>query len=140
MTSGEKIAYLKQYRVCLARERDLRDEIETLRSRAARTTACLTQAPGGGSNGNAPFVSSVEKIETVIQSLCESVEKSCLVRAEICKAITALNDPALCRVLYLRYIAGFTWEVIAVEMGYSYQWACELHGKALCKFKTLDSN
>ncbi len=29
------------------------------------------------------------------------------------------------------------WEEIAVDMHYTYQWVCELHGKALLKVKDL---
>jgi DNA-directed RNA polymerase specialized sigma subunit len=51
------------------------------------------------------------------------------------KEIMNLIDKVLCDdlrcILYLRYFQFKTWEKIAVEMNYSYQWIHKLHSKAL---------
>lgn len=52
------------------------------------------------------------KIEVVIQSVTDAKQRAVLTR---------------------RYINGQTWEQIAVDLNISYQWVCELHGRALQK-------
>ncbi len=50
---------------------------------------------------------------------------------EIEQAIENLEDDRLRLLLKYRYISGWTWERIAVEMGYTYRQVTRLHGKAL---------
>lgn len=57
-------------------------------------------------------------------------------RMEIIRTIDKMENPAEVRLLHLRYVDGYTWEQIAVDMDYTYQWVCgSLHGNAL---KSLD--
>ena len=48
-------------------------------------------------------------------------------------AIAAVPDAKQRTVLTRQYINGWTWEKIAVDLDRSYQWVCELHGRALQK-------
>ena len=54
------------------------------------------------------------------------------IRMDIIRTIDRMNNPEEVRLLHLRYVDGYTWERIAVEMNYTYQWvAGPLHGEAL---------
>jgi hypothetical protein len=54
------------------------------------------------------------------------------IRMEIVRTLNRIQTPEYNTLLYLRYIEGKTWEQIAVEMHYTYQWvAGPLHGRAL---------
>lgn len=53
------------------------------------------------------------------------------VKREINAAINELQDWRLRMVLFERYLLGRTWEQIAVDMHFSYQHVCRLHGRAL---------
>lgn len=53
--------------------------------------------------------------------------------------IQKLDDDRLMTLLHLRYVRYMTFEKIAVEMGYTYQWVCELHGQALQAFEKIRS-
>ncbi len=132
MTNGEKIAYLRRYRQAVAYQRDLTERIAVLRSRAETVTASLTGMPGGHSSaGDAAYTRCVEQMDRERQKLCDAVRRCCETQAAVCGAIEAVPDGALRRLLYLRYISGYTWERIAVEMSYTYKWVCSLHGRAL---------
>ena len=50
---------------------------------------------------------------------------------KIQEAIQDVPDQRLRRILMLRYIHGYTFEQIAVDLHYSYMQICRLHGKAL---------
>ena len=132
MTNGEKIAYLRRYRQAVAYQRDLTERIAVLRSRAETVTASLTGMPGGHSSaGDAAYTRCVERMDRERQKLCDAVRRCCETQAEVCSVIEAVPDGALRRLLYLRYISGYTWERIAVEMNYGFRHVCRLHGAAL---------
>ena len=53
-------------------------------------------------------------------------------KAEILNVLDQVPDPTCHELLVLRYVEGRTWEYIAVELSYTYQWvAGPLHGRAL---------
>lgn len=58
-------------------------------------------------------------------------------RLKIAREIRSMDDRLLARILTLRYMQGDTWESIAVEIGYSYQHTCRLHGEALRQFEKV---
>lgn len=53
------------------------------------------------------------------------------VKREINAAINELHDWRLRTVMRERYLGSKTWEQIAVDMHFSYQHVCRLHGRAL---------
>ena len=53
------------------------------------------------------------------------------VRREIEAAIEKVPDGAQRVLLEYRYLAGYKWEKIAVELNYDYRWVLRLHGRAL---------
>lgn len=59
------------------------------------------------------------------------IDKLIDVKREINSAINELTDWKLRMVLFERYLLGRTWEQIAVDMHYTYQHVCRLHGRAL---------
>ena len=53
-------------------------------------------------------------------------------QVEILGVLDQVPDPTCHELLVLRYVEGRTWEYIAVELNYTYQWvAGPLHGRAL---------
>lgn len=59
------------------------------------------------------------------------IDKLIDVKREINAKINQLSDWKLRMVLFERYLLGRTWEQIAVDMHYTYQHVCRLHGRAL---------
>lgn len=61
----------------------------------------------------------------------QQIDKLSLVREEIMDTINRVEDSRYRQILTGRYIAGWTWERIAVEIHYSYKQTTRLHGYAL---------
>lgn len=59
------------------------------------------------------------------------------VREEIFQTIMMVDDSRYRQILIGRYIAGWTWERIAVDINYSYIQTVRLHGNALQAIKKL---
>lgn len=132
MTNQEKKAYLGRYR---DNEREIRrTEEEILRWESlSRKTTTTMGAAGGGSNGEDKLQAAVEKIVRWQNRLTLQLGERVRLREEIEAAIGTVEDERLRLLLRYRYIDGWTWERIAVEMCYSYMQICRLHGKALAQ-------
>ena len=125
MTYPEKIAYLYRYRDALRREKTIADEIEALRTEAARVTQALTGMPGGGDGQAIPRA--VERILDAQQRLAAEAARCAAARAEVKAAIDTVADPLRRDILTRRYILGQRWEEIAVEMHLEYRWVTRRH-------------
>lgn len=137
-----KKAYLKRYLASKRREEELRLSLEALETEYGLHSPRLDDMPHGSNHSDlSDFAARYDKEYTaLIRILGESLK----IYGEITQAIedSDCNETETC-VLRYRYIHGYTWERIAVTMDYSYQWVCELHGRALSHFKipqSLDSN
>lgn len=65
------------------------------------------------------------------EQIVSQIGQAAALAREIEQAIESLEDDRLRLLLRYRYISGWTWERIAVEMGYAYRQVTRLHGKAL---------
>lgn len=110
------------------------EELSRWRSRAEKITPTLSQAPGGGGNGDR-VADAVEKIMGIEEEINADVDRLISIRSEVEKAIKSVPDETLRTLLELRYIDGLTWEKIAVRMNYCYMQVCRLHGKALAEIQ-----
>lgn len=130
--------YLMQYRFAVMRAQsalDLRDE---LRGFAERITPAY-QATGGAAQHSSgdKLGSSVAKImdaETIVDA---EIEMLIATERKVQKTIDAVKDKTLSELLYKRYINGKTFEMIAVEMNYSYRQITRMHGAALLAVKDV---
>lgn len=55
-------------------------------------------------------------------------------RDTIVEQILGMENPTQAEVLYLRYVKGQRWDVIADAMHYNRQHVCRIHGNALVEF------
>ncbi len=134
MTAKE---YLSQYRE-LNREIDsIWTDIQRLRCLATRTNSgdvsAMPKATKCKSEAN--FAGVVEKLIKEEEKMNKKIDKLLVVRKNVESAINAVEDSTLRVLLNYRYICGYTFERIAVEMHYSYRNVCYLHGKALLVVK-----
>ncbi|WP_306574586.1 hypothetical protein [Anaerotruncus massiliensis (ex Togo et al. 2019)] len=134
MTNQEKKAYLGRYR---DNEREIRrTEEEILRWESlSRKTTTTMGAAGGGSNGEDKLQAAVEKIVRWQNRLTLQLGERVRLREEIEVAIGTVEDERLRLLLRYRYIDGWTWERIAVELNYAYRNVTRLHGRALDEIK-----
>ena len=85
------------------------------------------QASDGGMSRYAAFAAMVDqRIDRLISVKCETLA-----------VIDQVEDSSLRTLLVHRYINFEHWEQIAVDMHYSYQHICRLHGQALQKIKDV---
>lgn len=135
MTNREKKAELLKYRSAIQEVSRIEQDIMRWRSQAEKMTSSFHLTPSGGGN-NRSIENAVEQIDALNLQLVEKRKEVNRLRIYLSGAISSVPDEKLKKLLRLRYIDGITWEKIAEEMGFSYQWICKLHGKALSKIFT----
>lgn len=134
MTAKE---YLQQIRKCDNQINNKLAEIKRLREFATSITSTLKEdVVQSGSGGKSRVAEAVDKIVDLEREINADIDKLVNLKREIMSVIDQLETP-FCDVLYKRYFQFMKWEEIAVDMHYTYQWVCELHGKALLKVKDL---
>ena len=126
----QKIRYLSRYRRLNERIDRLLEEQRRWRERALKITPTLSQAPGGSESGS-PVERPMDKVLEIEEEINREIDELQTVRQEIRAALNQLEDENLKLLMEYRYIDGLTWEQIAVEMHYGFQWVCKLHGRAL---------
>lgn len=108
------------------------DQIHKLRELAAKTTQVLTPDRVQSSNTEQDKVSCiVGKIVDMEREVDSDIDRLQAIKRRVQDAIKTVPNAKQRAVLTRRYINGQTWERIAVDLGISYQWVCELHGRAL---------
>lgn len=125
--------YLQQYQNANDAINAKLDQIHRLRELATKTTQVMTPDPVHGSGDQDKVSAIVAKIVDMEAEVDREIDQLQEVKRSVEKLIAAVPDAAQRKVLTLRYINGWTWERIAVKIDRSYQWVCELHGRALQK-------
>ena len=137
------ITYLKQIEMMDAQiESDLL-EITRLETLATKTTATLGNERVQSSGSQEKMADCVAMIVDMRNKLNEDIDKFLSLKMEARELIANACEPDCCKLLHKRYFHYWTWEKIAFEMGYTYQWVSDgrkgLHGKALWQLqKALD--
>lgn len=130
MTYEEKVRWLRRYRDALRLEEELRQELEAQRARACKTTAALTDMPGGGGDGQA-LPRAVESIEAAQQELQAQINLCGATRREVVAVLDQVADERDHEILRRRYLLGQRFEQIAVEMCLEYRWVRRRHKRAI---------
>lgn len=78
-------------------------------------------------------VQRIIEMESDIAGLYDDATKA---MQKISNAINTLQDPVERAVMELHYINGYTWEQVAVHVGYSWTQTHEYHGRALHHLKS----
>lgn len=138
MTTKEKKEYLKRYRKIDREVNQLLMEKDEIFSLGTKITPTYSDMPKGTGENNRTQ-STIEKLEEQEEKINKKIDLLYEVKEDIEKALHTVEDDTLRVLLRYRYINGLTWEKIAVNMNYTYQWICKLHGEALRKLK-VDSN
>ena len=138
MTNQEKKEWLSKYIHAYHEIDDLTAERKMWRERGEAMTAKLTASPAGEGVTDKTGMAAAA-IAYIDSRISARIWNLTMERRQIEKQIDAVEDETLKRLLYLRYIRGLTWEEVAVEMHYTYQWVCALHGRALDAIR-IDSN
>jgi len=135
MSNKDKIKYLKRY-ITLDREIDRKlKEVGRLRSKLTRITQVLTAEPRGGGSIYGKTEEILAKIVDLEKEIDADVDRLIAVRDNIKSVIEVVEDDRERLLLQYRYLDGWTFEKIAVEMNYSWRQIHRLHSKALTNLK-----
>ena len=113
------ITYLKQIEMMDAQiESDLL-EITRLETLATKTTATLGNERVQSSGSQEKMADCVAMIVDMRNKLNEDIDKFLSLKMEARELIANACEPDCCKLLHKRYFHYWTWEKIAVEMGYA---------------------
>lgn len=129
-TYEEKRRWLWRYRDALRRERELKEELQEQKTRAAGVTAALTGMPGAASDGQT-LPRAVESIVEAQQELQAQINVCGAIRREVVAALDQIADERDHEILRRRYLLGQRWEQIAVEMNIALRHAYRRHRQAV---------
>lgn len=105
------------------------EEIDRLRAKLTKATATLSDMPRGGSGGD--WTDADIKVLEMEAAIHDEIIELCRVKREVAEMIDTVEENQLRTLLELRYRNYLSFEEVAVEMKYSYDWVRHLHKKAL---------
>lgn len=130
---------VKQYLRQLRRLNDIvqskLDQIETLRSLAQKITYVPKTVSVQESIPEDKMTELISKIVDLQKELETDINNLLDLKLKITHQINNIDNDDYKLLLMLRYLNFKTWEEIAVEMGYTYQWVHVLHSRALKYFE-----
>lgn len=129
-------AYLERVRRMGADCAGLRRLVEDARANLGAVRG-LDYSRGGGGTQTAGDDAIVNEIAAVQESVASYVAKLAEYEDERHRAamtVDRMPDPTEARVIRLRYLLGWKWENICVEVGYSYDGIMKLRRRALVSF------
>lgn len=129
--------YLNQVRNLETKMKILKEEIDTLREMVVSTGAVQQQERVMSSGAQGRMAETICKINEKEEEWNQLMREFALARAEVIISIQKLNNTDYEQILYKRYCQSKKWEEIAMEMNYSYQWVCKLHGRALLEIEKV---
>lgn len=105
-------------------------ELQELRSFACKITPVYSLVPGGSGSGQKleNNIAKIADIETLLQDETDEFLKSL---QDVRNLIKLIDDPMQRLIMQKRYLNYQKWEVIAANLGYSWQHVHRIHDKAL---------
>lgn len=84
---------------------------------------------------DAPFVNALVKLTEMSQKIDSQIDEFVDLKHKIIEKIHKLDDIRYAEILFARYVEYKSFEQIAVDMAYSYEYVLKLHGNALIAFQ-----
>lgn len=107
------------------------EQIESLKSLACRVTAGFGKEPVSQTRNVNSMQDVIVHILEAEEELNQKIDDLVSMKMEVMKVIDQVQDVILRLILEKRYLSFFTWEKIAVDMGYTVRWALQHHEEAL---------
>ena len=128
---------LNEYRENIKYIEEKLDDTEEVKSKVEKITSTLSltksNIPG---ESNDKFADAINRLEELKLDCNEKMQKLLLKKFVIDEKIEKVNQPYR-NILFYRYTRGKSWEQVASELGYSRDYACELHGEALYLYSKI---
>lgn len=132
--------YLNQIRMLDIKINDGMEELAQLKAMATKVTAALGDEVVASSKNHDKMADVIAKIIKLQIDLNRDVDKYVDIKREAVDLLSGVENPTHYKILHSRYVLYKTWEQIACEIGFSYQWVCQLHGVALLEFEKILKN
>lgn len=117
------------------------EELQRLKDLSTKITTSLSLTKVQTSGATSKIANSVEKLIDLQEEINDDIDKFIDLRTEVISNIDKIQNSDMCNVLYKRYLDLITWEQIAVDMHFTFQWVHKLHNKALIEMqKIIDSD
>lgn len=132
MTYEEKKTYLRRFLSARRAAEDAARRLDEYREvNAGLKSVGISDMPRGGGKPR-DLSDYVAKLDEMEGDLWEAVSRYRKQAQEVEAVISRAQDETQARLLRLRYIDGYTFEQIAVLMGYSWRQVMRLHYRAVC--------
>lgn len=131
-------AYLSQIRLIDSRINDGLEDLERLNSIATKVTSALDGEMVSGTRNPDKMTDIVAKIIELKEDINSLVDKFVDTKREATELLSKVKNPIHYKILYSRYVLYKTWEQIAAEINFSYQWtSTSLRDSALLEFAEI---
>lgn len=109
------------------------EQIQSLRRLLTKVNSTLDDMPGNPNRDRSFVEEYLVKIVDLEREIDSEIDRLVTIKADIMRAISAVDDAECRDVLEGRYLRHLTWESLAMEMAYSVRNVQYIHGKALGK-------
>lgn len=114
------------------------EELATLEALAMKTTAVMGGERVQSSGSQQKMADCVVKIADLKSQIANELDELLELKREAREILCRACDGECITLLHKRYFLFETWEQIAVEMNFTYQWVSDgLHKKALSQFQRV---
>ena len=130
MDYQEKVNFLKRYKQIDDENNQLLLEKSEIFSLGTKVTPTYSDMPKGMGESD-KVQSTVEKLGDLEKRINDKIDEWYEAKLDIEKAIHTVESDKLRLLLRYRYINGWTFEQISVQMSREYRWVRRLHRKAV---------
>ena len=129
--------YLNQIRKAEIKIEDGTEELARLKALATKVTSAMDGEVVSSSKNPDKMADAVAKIIKLQEEINRDVDKYVDIKSEALGMLALVENQTHYKILHSRYVLYKTWEQIACEIGFTYQWVCQLHGVALIEFEKI---
>ena len=129
--------YLNQIQKAEIKITDGMEELWRLKALATKVTSAMDGEVVSSSKNPDKMADAVAKIIKLQEEINRDVDKYVDIKNEATELLSQVENPTHYKILHSRYVLYKTWEQIACEIGFTYQWVCKLHGVALMEFEKI---
>ena len=107
------------------------EQVSSLTELAKNVTTTLTGMPRNPNHATSTMADAIAKIIDLQAEINGDIDRLVDLKREMVKMIKAVNNPEYQTLLELRYLCFYTWEQIAVDMGYNVRHVYRIHDEAV---------
>ncbi len=107
------------------------EQVSSLNELAKKVTTTLTGMPRNPNQATSTMADAVAKIIDLQAEINGDIDRLVDLKREMVTLIKAVNNIEYQTLLELRYLCFYTWEQIAVDMGYNVRHVYRIHDEAV---------